>query len=227
MPLLLRGRPPAARRAAHVVASPPPPPLTMRMNTSSSAQARDLDPRRRPRRGDRAGWPPPDRCPRRGGSRSRHPARSTRSTSGSARNRRHVGIAIAAARSRIVARIVLPPHPDIGSSSTLRPLWIMTTWSHISSACGITCVENRIVAPRACSSGSASAAVRDADRVEAAERLVENQQIRLVEDGADELHPLQHALRQLFAPLALDVAQAHAARARAGRARPRLVATRL
>ena len=49
-----------------------------------------------------------------------------------------------------------------------------------------------------------------ADRVEAAERLVENQQIRLVDDGREELHLLLHALRELLAPLAFAVAQAHA-----------------
>ena len=40
-----------------------------------------------------------------------------------------------------------------------------------------------------------------ADRIQPAERLVQNQQIRLVQDRRDELHLLQHPLRQFFAAL--------------------------
>ena len=40
-----------------------------------------------------------------------------------------------------------------------------------------------------------------AHRIEPAERLVENEQVRLVDDGGDELHALQHALREILAAL--------------------------
>ena len=43
----------------------------------------------------------------------------------------------------------------------------------------------------------------DADRILAAERLVENEQIGLVNDRGDELHALEHALRQILAGLVL------------------------
>lgn len=46
------------------------------------------------------------------------------------------------------------------------------------------------------------------DGVEAAEDLVENQQVRLVDDGGDELHLLLHALGELFAFLLGDIAKA-------------------
>ena len=46
------------------------------------------------------------------------------------------------------------------------------------------------------------------DRIEPAERLVENQQIRLVQNGRDELYFLQHPFRQLFTFPVLDAAEA-------------------
>ena len=49
-----------------------------------------------------------------------------------------------------------------------------------------------------------------ADRIQAAERLVEDQQIRLVDDGGQKLHLLLHALRELLAALPLAVAEADA-----------------
>ena len=56
-----------------------------------------------------------------------------------------------------------------------------------------------MVAPRAMLAAHLLAQQPHADRIEAAERLVEDEQIRLVDDGADELHALQHALRQVLA----------------------------
>jgi hypothetical protein len=49
-----------------------------------------------------------------------------------------------------------------------------------------------------------------AQRILTTERLVENQQIRLMEDCGDELHTLQHALRQILAALVLRARQRHA-----------------
>ncbi len=44
-----------------------------------------------------------------------------------------------------------------------------------------------------------------AHRIQAAEGLVENQQVGLMNDGGDELHPLQHALGQVLALLGSGV----------------------
>jgi hypothetical protein len=49
-----------------------------------------------------------------------------------------------------------------------------------------------------------------AHRILTAERLVENQQIRLMDDRGDELHTLQHALREILAALVLCARQRHA-----------------
>ena len=95
----------------------------------------------------------------------------------------------------------------MGSSSTLRPRWIITTWSQISSACGITCVENSIVAPRRC---SATIWSRSSRMLTGSSPL--NGSSRISRSGswmiaATNLDLLQHALRELLAPLALDAGE--------------------
>ena len=62
----------------------------------------------------------------------------------------------------------------------------------------------------------------DADRVEAAERLVENDQLGPVDDGRNELDAVEHPLRQLLTLLLLDVDEPDA-RQQLLRARQRLV----
>ena len=58
-------------------------------------------------------------------------------------------------------------------------------------------------------------------RVEAAEGLVEDEQVGPVDDGGHELHLLLHALRQFLAALVLDAAQVHLLEPRAD-ARPQV-----
>ncbi len=50
-----------------------------------------------------------------------------------------------------------------------------------------------------------------AQGIQAAEGLVENQQIRLIDDGGDKLHPLQHALGQILAFLGVHISEAQPA----------------
>ena len=49
-----------------------------------------------------------------------------------------------------------------------------------------------------------------AHRIQSAEGLIENEEIRFVNDCREELHLLQHALRELLASLSLRLQQAHA-----------------
>ena len=87
------------------------------------------------------------------------------------------------------------------SSSTLRPRWIITTCWQISSACGITWVENRIVAPRRCSARIRSRSCRvltGSNPLNGSSRIRRSGWCRI---AATNLHLLQHPLRQFFAPL--------------------------
>ena len=66
-------------------------------------------------------------------------------------------------------------------------------------------------APRSrCSAHDALEHLR-VDRVEALERLVDDEQVRVVEDGRDELRLLVHAARELGGLLPHRVAEAHLA----------------
>ena len=66
--------------------------------------------------------------------------------------------------------------------------------SHIVSAVAMSCVEKMTVVPARLRSSTASRKHLGVDRIESAERLVENHQRRLGDDGGDELHLLRHAL---------------------------------
>ena len=82
----------------------------------------------------------------------------------------------------------------------------------------MTCVDNRIVAPRAVLGDDVVAQQTHADRVQAAERLVENEQIGLMNHRGDELHALQHAFRQVLAQLPLGAGQSSCSSIRGTRA---------
>ena len=71
------------------------------------------------------------------------------------------------------------------------------------------CVENSTVAPRPVLLEHEVAHQPLVDRVEAAERLVEDQQVGPVDHRGDELHLLLHPLRQVLAALVLGLAERH------------------
>ena len=70
----------------------------------------------------------------------------------------------------------------------------MQTRSHSRSASSMRCVESRVVAPRALALAHQLLEQFDVQRVQTAERLVEHQQIRLVQDHAEKLRLLGHPL---------------------------------
>ena len=96
-------------------------------------------------------------------------------------------------------------------SSTLRPLKIMKMRSHICSAVAMSWVreDDRACRPR-CSVEDGVAEHLGVDRIEAGERLVEDDQLGLGDHRGDELHLLRHALGQRLDGLVGPVAQAHA-----------------
>ena len=82
-------------------------------------------------------------------------------------------------------------------SSTFLPLKIMKMRSHSSSAASMSCVEKMIVVPCAAQLEDGVAQRVGVDRVEAGERLVEDEQLAACDDDRrDELHLLRHALRE-------------------------------
>ena len=100
--------------------------------------------------------------------------------------------------------------------------------SHSRSAWAMTWVEKMIVTPSVASRADQLLELGLVDRVEAGERLVENEQARAVDDGAEQLDGLRHALGQGADRLSPPIAQpvigkqvvgaAAALRAAAGRA---------
>jgi len=91
---------------------------------------------------------------------------------------------------------------------------MMHTESHIRSAFSMTCVLKMTVLPRALSSTTGVLERLGIDRVETAERLVENDQLRIVKQRGDELDLLLHAARQLVhlrqTPVAVTAGQREA-----------------
>ena len=198
---------------------------TSRMNTSSSrTRASSIARRRDGVRRSRA-WRRPGRCRRRSCTAAVRRRLASSRTPGTPRSTER-SAAASSGSNWMTPRSYWRRSPAIGSSSTLRPRWIITMCWQSSSACAMTCVENRIVAPRRCSSAITLLEQADADRVEAAERLVEDQQIRLVDDRGHERRALQHPLREVLAALLARRRRGRRAPAARVRARRGLVARR-
>ena len=93
------------------------------------------------------------------------------------------------------------------SNATL-PAAMMAMRSHRRSAWAMTWVEKMIVRPRRLARADQLLELALVDGVEAGEGLVEDDQPRLVDDGAEQLHGLRHALGQGPDRLARPVAEA-------------------
>ena len=85
---------------------------------------------------------------------------------------------------------------------------MMTTSSQRSSTRSSWWLENSTVAPVAASSASSSAMAAIAMRVEPGERLVEHEQVRLVDQCRDQLDALLVAVGQRVHAIARPVGQA-------------------
>ena len=84
-----------------------------------------------------------------------------------------------------------------GPSSTFSPRAMMHTESHIRSALSIRCVLKMTVLPRALELDDGVLQRLRVDRIEPAERLVEDDELGIVQQRGDELHLLLHAAREL------------------------------
>ena len=84
----------------------------------------------------------------------------------------------------------------VPSNRRLPPAMIASR-SHSRSACAMTWVENRIVAPRSRCGEDQRLEPFLVDRIEARKGLVEHQQFGFVHDRSEQLDQLRHALRQL------------------------------
>ena len=98
-------------------------------------------------------------------------------------------------------------------SSTTRPRAIIITRVHSDSTMPIWCVDSRTVCPAAAQSRMTPMTSRGADRIEARQRLVEDDDVRTGEERRGNLHLLLVALRQL-----LDFPRRPRRRGRAARA---------
>ena len=147
----------------------------------------------------------------------RRPSRSTRSTPATARSARRISARIERLEPNR-PRIELPPQ---SRHWFVQHLAALVNHHHVLAhlfGMAITWVESSMVAPRRCSLDDVFAQQPDADRIQTAERLVEDEQVGLVHDRGDELHALQHALRQFLAALVLGSRQIHALEQRGTRA---------
>ena len=109
-------------------------------------------------------------------------------------------------------------------SSTLRPRLMSAIESHSRSTVSIWWLERTSVLPWRRRSTNTSRIRLTAHRVEAGERLVEDQHLGVVEDGGDELRLLLHALAELVELAVAPRREAHALQPRrqaARRFRPR------
>ena len=86
---------------------------------------------------------------------------------------------------------------------------ITTSW-HRSCTRSSWWLENSTVAPCAARPDSSSAMALHGDRIQAGERLVEHQQVRLVHQGGDQLDPLLVAVRQRVQAVRRPLGQAEA-----------------
>ena len=133
----------------------------------------------------------------------------------------HLGDAVLRAagerRARRSARRALRLTSATVPSSTFSPRAMMHTESHIFSALSMTCVLKMTVLPRALELEHRVLQRLRVDRIESAERLVENHEIGIVQQRRDELHLLLHAARQLVdlgvAPVLVAGREAEARRA--------------
>ena len=87
---------------------------------------------------------------------------------------------------------------SISPSATTRPRLTITTSSHTSSTRSSWCELNTTPTPAAARSRRTSVIVCDAERVEARERLVEDEQLRVVDQRRRELDPLLVAVGQVL-----------------------------
>src|SRR5687768_5602670 len=102
-----------------------------------------------------------------------------------------------------------------GPSSTARP-WLMSTMrSHSTSTRLISWAESTTVLTRAQVTDDLAHHL-GVDRVEPLERLVQDHQVRVVDQAGDELHLLLHAARQLVHLALAPIAQLHLAQQLAG-----------
>ena len=136
------------------------------------------------------------------GSSNTHSSPSRRAPAGMAE--RH-GPSSARVRRRTIGRSLARASSTRPSNATL-PLAMIAIRSHSRSAWAMTWVEKMIVAPVARLAADQLLEPRLVDRVEPGERLVEDDQPRLVDDRAEQLDGLRHAFGQgadrLFRPVA-------------------------
>ena len=176
----------------------------------------------------------PPRSPRRGRSpaRRRRRARSPTGRSragGSARPARRPARA-AGGRRRPTAGPVRRPLARLTSRSgpptTSRPWSTIAIDSHIASTVSIWWVEKISVRPSVAELEERLAQEGDVDRVEPGERLVHEQDLRVVEDRRDELDLLLVALRQLLGAALGEVRDRGTGASQASASRRRAIARR-
>ena len=127
------------------------------------------------------------------------------------------GAVLARVRSRTIGRSRPRASSTRPSNATLPPAMIAIR-SHSRSAWAMTWVEKMIVAPSARLAADQLLEPALVDRVEAGERLVEDDQPRLVDDRAEQLDGLRHALGKRADRLLRPVAQAVLVEQRVGAA---------
>ena len=122
------------------------------------------------------------------------------------------GRRLARVRRRTIGRSRARASSTRPSNATL-PSAMIAIRSHSRSAWAMTWVEKMIVAPAAASRADQLLEPALVDRVEAGEGLVEHDQPRPVDDGAEQLDGLRHALGQAPDRLVRQIAEAVLARA--------------